>query len=309
MAAAPAQSAPADISPQRVAGSYASDGLHVFVRGSTNYLYEKVISPTGQQGPWKELDRTPLASSPASTVDSGGRIYVAARSKNGTVLYRWREANGSWTGWKNVGGATYGAPALQAIPDQGQQGASVVLAALDSAGHAQLRQFKPGSLTPASPGWRKLDNRVLTAAPMLSDTKACPAPDDVMPPNVTLIEGRSSTGTGISRFYCTGTTDTWAPLTGKTASSIDSDGKGRTWYRGTDGALWADGKQVGIPDDQTRVASTPTVSGYRVPAYEGPQTDPDSVLLRDNFGASWLYVPAEQDGTGGTWTNLGGIAT
>ncbi|WP_163512515.1 hypothetical protein [Fodinicola acaciae] len=312
LTAGPAQAAPTDISPQRVAGSYASDGLHVFVRGTTNYLYEKVVTATGQQTPWKVLDTTPLSSSPASTVDSDGRVYVAARAQNGTVLYRWREPDGSWTGWKNVGGTTYGAPALQAVPDQGQQMASVVVAARDGAGRAQLRVFQPGSLTPPSPvyaQWIALDSQVLSAAPMLSAGKACPAPDDIMPPNVAYFQGRSTGGTGISRFFCAGRPDTWSPTVGTTASGVDADGRGRVWYRGTNGALWANDSEVGVPEDQLRIASTPSVAGYRVPVFEQPQTDPDSLLIRDNNGTSWLYAPAAGDGSGGTWTNLGGIAT
>jgi hypothetical protein len=88
------------------------------------------------------------------------------------------------------------------------------------------------------------------------------------------------------------------------ASGTDDDAQGHVWYRGTDGALWADNVRIGVPADGRRIASTPTVSGFQVPVYDGQTTDPTSVLVRDDQGTSWLYQPVEK-----IWTNLGGIAT
>jgi hypothetical protein len=318
--AQPAEAAPADISPQRVAGAYAADGLHTFVRGTTGYLYEKIIAPNGQQGPWKAFDTTQVASSPASTVDSQGRVHVAVRATNGNVLYQWREPNGSWTGWKNIGGSAYGAPALQAIPQQNGQYAEVVIAAQDSAGRAQARVFTPGTLSPPIAhwtDWATLDDHVLTAAPMLGAAQGCAdtpregAPDSARP-NSLLLLGRESNGNGSQREVC-GDAPAPAPApwflnSEGTSSGVSSDSHGMSWYRGTDGALHSAAK-VGVPATGRRVASTPTVAGYRVAPNGGTTQDPRSILIRDDQGTSWLYVPADEDGTGGTWTNLGGTAT
>ncbi|WP_344310851.1 hypothetical protein [Fodinicola feengrottensis] len=319
-AAAQAATAPYDISPQRVAGSYAADGLHVFVRGTTGYLYQKVIAKNGQQGSWTVFDTTQVASSPASTVDSEGRVYLAVRATNGNVLYQWREPNGSWTGWKNIGGTTYGAPALQAIPAQNGQYPEVLIAAQNSAGQPQARAFTPGTLSPPIAHWASwvgLDDQVLQAAPMLGAAQGCQdtprdgAPDSAQP-NAVVLLGRGSNGNGMQREVCGDAPSpapaTWFLNSEGTSSGIASDSHGGVWFRGTDGALW-DGTRVGVPAAGRRVACTPTVAGYQVPKNGGTPTDPRSVLVRDDQGTSWLYVPVEEDGTGGTWTNLGGIAT
>jgi hypothetical protein len=321
LGAQPAQAAPADISPQRVSGAYAADGLHVFVRGTTGYLYEKIISPNGQQSGWTQSGAT-IASSPAATVDSEGRIYVAARLADGTVFYQWLEPNGGWASPANLGGSTYGAPALQAVPAQNGQYAEVIVAAQDASGRAQARAFTPGTLSPPIAhwtSWGELDGRVLTAAPMLSATQDCEdtpregAPDSPWP-NAVFLEGRTSDGTGAHRSICgdapAPAPSPWASTVGKTSSGVAGDGYRQSWYRGADGALWADDTRVGVPAPGRRVACTPTVAGYRVPANGGPLTDPNSILVRDDQGTSWLYTPPAPNTTvGGSWTNLGGIAT
>ncbi|WP_163567784.1 hypothetical protein [Fodinicola feengrottensis] len=266
------------------------------------------------------FDTTQVASSPASTVDSEGRVYLAVRATNGNVLYQWREPNGSWTGWKNIGGTTYGAPALQAIPAQNGQYPEVLIAAQNSAGQPQARAFTPGTLSPPIAHWASwvgLDDQVLQAAPMLGAAQGCQdtprdgAPDSAQP-NAVVLLGRGSNGNGMQREVCGDAPSpapaTWFLNSEGTSSGIASDSHGGVWFRGTDGALW-DGTRVGVPAAGRRVACTPTVAGYQVPKNGGTPTDPRSVLVRDDQGTSWLYVPVEEDGTGGTWTNLGGIAT
>ncbi|GAA1679214.1 hypothetical protein GCM10009765_30550 [Fodinicola feengrottensis] len=306
-----AQAAPYDISPQRVAGAYASDGLHVFARNPNGYLDQKIISPNGHQSGWVQMGTT-VASSPAATVDENGRIYVAARASNGNVLYRWREAAGTWTGWHNIGGNTYGAPALQAIPAEAGPPAYVAVAAQTAAGTAQLRLFQPGSLSPRRYGigstWTEFDKQVLQSAPMLGVQVNCQAPDGF--PTVAFVNGRSATGTGIHRAVCDQPGPKWQPTVGRTASSIAQDFQNGFWYRGTDGALWNNTTRVGVPATGLRVACTPTVSGARVRPWVVSSLDPDSVLVRDNLGHAWLYTPPGGFGnvTGGVWTSLGGSA-
>jgi hypothetical protein len=317
LGATPATAAPYDISPQRVAGAYTSDGLHVFVRGTTGYIYQKLISPNGQQSAWTQMGDT-VASSPAATVDNEGRIYVAARAANGNVVYRWRQPTGAWTTWVNVGGSTYGAPALQAIQGQTMDSPDnqVTIAALDSGGRLQARQFLWNSTTPSRAAWATWQPRgtqQLAAAPNLGAGPGCQAPDDNAMPYVPLFEGRSVARTGIGHLPCE-SADNWPTLVNSTiASSIDSDAEGRAWYRGTDGALWANSTRIGVPAAGLRVACSPTVSGYEVPVFGDIVRDPSStaVLIRDNTGASWRYTPPAggNDGAGGTWTSLGGKAT
>jgi hypothetical protein len=310
---APAQAAPSDISPQRVAGAYGPDGLHVFVRGTTGYIYQKVVSPNGQQSNWVMMG-TQVASSPAATVDLDGRVYVAARTSNGTILYRWRQPTGAWTGWYNIGGSTYGAPALQAVSGQSMNSPDnqVTIAAQAADGRVQVRQLLWNSTTPARlfPNWTVLDDQHLTAAPNLSDTNDCQAADDTFVPYVVSVVGRSPSGTGIGRALCKPPWTTY--VSEPVASSVDSDAERRDWYRGDDGALWANGTRVGTPAAGLRVACSPTVSGYEVPPAGGgpvPHPSDTSILIRDNNGTSWLYTPPKGATVGGTWTNLGGVAT
>ncbi|WP_163512514.1 hypothetical protein [Fodinicola acaciae] len=323
-AATAAQAAPYDISPQRVAGAYAADGLHVFVRGTTGYVYQKLVSPAGQQSAWAMMG-TQVASSPAAAVDEDRRVYVAARASNGNVLLRWREPTGAWTAWHNIGGTTYGAPSLQAAPEAGDgEDAYLAVAALTASGTIQVRLFKPGTLLPPSngaswTGWRTVDGQVTTAAPMLSLAHACTTPFGL--PNVAYVQARTANGTGVERPLCLTTPGgDWRPtVSDTTASGISytpgssNAGHNMYWYRGTDGALWASGVRVGVPADGRRLAGTPTVAGYRMPPLDIFPMDPLTVLVRDDQGGAWIYQPpSDQVGTGdtgGTWTSLGGVAT
>jgi hypothetical protein len=309
----PAQAAPADISPQRVAGAYAADGLHVFVRGTTGYLYEKVVAANGTQSNWI-VSHASVSSSPAATVDHDGRIYLAARATNGNVLYRWRQPDGDWTAWSNLGGTTYGAPALQASPAQSELNPvdQVMVAAHDSAGRTQIVQLKWNSTQAAQPGtntWHTYGAQVSTAAPNLSSVPGCQGPDDQIAPNQINAEGRSAAGKGIGRSPCE-SPNAWPVTINHTiASGTDTDSVQRTWYRGTDGALWVGDKRIGVPATGRRIACTPTVSGYPVAPF-APSQEPTTILVRDDLGASWIYTPpASGPAQGGSWTSLGGIAT
>lgn len=303
----PARAAPPDLSPQRVAGAVVGGELRAVARGTDGFLYERPVPANGRTAGWQRVDSVKLGSSPAAAVDEAGRFYVSARATNGTVLLRWKQPGGGWTAWRNLGGAGYGAPAVESIQAQGMKhlDTTVEVSSLRADGVVQVRALKVGTLAPplgGPAGWVVAKRERFTSAPNAGNANTEPAPDDPpVGPRVSYPIGRASDGHS-----------TEPPPANVIASGVDQDGQ-NNWYRGVDAALWVNNTRIGTPSAARtpvmRIAGTPTIAGYVVPTFDLPLPTDVTVLVRTHDGQPWIYRTTRSNLAGGTWTALGGAVT
>lgn len=297
-----AGAAPADLSPQRIAGVTAADGLHVYVRGTDSYLYTKTIAAGDDPAkPWTRLPRK-VDSSPAATIGADGKIYVAAKSGAAVAVSR-ADGDGQLGDWTNLGGSANSAPALVGVNPYGMEYGGVYVAIQNSGGTVSYRRLDARSGQPSDP-WRALPNSATSAGPQLTTEVGCQAPDDPIPGPHAYFTTRTPAGNADGRYLMC--VDTKPDFTGVTASAIDGG-----WYRGTDGALWFEDTRVGVPPAgaNARVASSPTIADHAPVGVGKTAADGTTVLIRDAAKQPWAYTTTGAGPTGGQWIALGGGAT
>lgn len=330
-----------DISPQRVAGVQVGGELVAAIRGTDGRVWTR--GGVGSSTAWRALAGQ-VTTSPALAADGDGTVYLAARGAGGDVLLRIRRggadgANGGWTDWRSLGGATNSAPSLAYVP-----GARALL--VTALGNQRIDDQISGrkevlvalvNTTSAPPGARA---RWRTAAGSLADSSAsgvsgAPLVSVGMPPaaagsaasecprEAAVISARGSDRRTHAAVFCppdlTGSAGgpsvrpRWSSVFGVDNSSTAAVVGRWSWYRGLDGQLWQSGGDeaptvVGAPpaNGERRIAGTPTaITTADVPTSN--EVSKVRVFVRDTDGGAWMYSPVA--GAGGDWTSLGGDST
>lgn len=125
--------------------------VDVFARGPDDLLYTRTLNRTTATTSWQRLSTTGVATGPAAVATGLGKLTVLVTGVGGSVLRRTLDG-GAWSNWNSLGGVTYNAPAVAAVP-----GTTTVLALMRGTNGQLYSQRLPGR------GWRAQGGHLIDA--------------------------------------------------------------------------------------------------------------------------------------------------